>query len=102
MVSRRSAFFLKVAFTVLSESIATTHTVVFPVQAPLHPRKVEPAAATASRLTVVPGRYACRQSSGQLMPAGLLVTAPPPLPTLVTLRPIPGISPTTKPSCPPP
>lgn len=47
-----------------------------PLQAPLKPEKVNPAAGVALRLTVVPGVKLAAQFVGQLIPAGALVTVP--------------------------
>ena len=53
-------------------------------ESPLHPAKLDPEEGTAVRETIVPKEYACEQSLPQLMPAGLLLTLPLPLPPLVT------------------
>src|SRR3989442_4881316 len=66
------------AVTVLSAESVTAHAPV-PVQAPLHPPNVEPAAGAAVSVTVVPGAYDSLQSLPQTMPAGLLVTVPLPM-----------------------
>ncbi len=55
-----------------------------PEQAPLHPAKVEPAAGVAVKVIAVPGVTDCEQVAPQLMPAGLLVTVPEPVPLFVT------------------
>ena len=47
-----------------------------PLQAPLKPEKLEPAAGEAVRLTLVPAVKFAEQVVGQLMPAGWLVTVP--------------------------
>ncbi len=57
----------------------TLHAAV-PVQAPDHPAKVEPVDGVAVRLTVVPLSKLAEQVEPQLIPAGLLVTVPFPLP----------------------
>ncbi len=57
-----------------------------PVQAPLQPAKVEPLAAAALRVTEAPALNAAEQVAPQLMPVGLLVTVPLPLPALLTVR----------------
>ena len=54
--------------------------------APAHLVKVEPGAAVAVRVTVVPSWYSAVQLAPQLIPAGELVTVPLPLPPLLTLR----------------
>jgi hypothetical protein len=52
---------------------------------PLHPSNRDPVAGAAVSLTVAPATYDCEQSLPQLMPAGLLVTVPAPVPCLVTV-----------------
>src|SRR5205807_795823 len=61
----------------------TVHVPV-PVQAPLQPVKVEPAAGAAVRVTTVPVVKEVEQVAPQEIPAGVLVTVPPPAPDLVT------------------
>jgi len=53
-----------------------------PAQPPLQPAKVEPAAGAAVRVTRVPVVKEVEQVVPQLMPAGELVTVPPPAPDL--------------------
>jgi len=53
---------------------------------PLHPEKVEPEAAEAVRVTFVAGSKEALQVDPQLIPAGLLVTVPEPVPAFVTLN----------------
>jgi hypothetical protein len=72
---------LNVAVTV---DAAVTVQVPVPEQAPLQPAKEEPAAGVAVR--VVPCVTDCEQVVPQLMPAGVLVTVPEPVPLLVTDR----------------
>jgi hypothetical protein len=74
---------LKVAVTDLAAFIVTVHVPV-PVQAPLQPAKVEPDAAVAVSVTEVPLEKLAVQVPGQLIPAGLLVTVPLPVPAVVT------------------
>jgi hypothetical protein len=56
-----------------------------PEQAPLQPVKVEPDAAVAVNVTVVPALNVAEQVVPQLIPAGELVTEPEPEPVLVTV-----------------
>jgi hypothetical protein len=65
----------------------TTVQVPLPLQAPLQPTNVEPALGVAVNITPVPAeKFAAHLVVGQLMPAGLLVTVPPPVPPSATLR----------------
>src|SRR5579863_1658883 len=57
-----------------------------PVQAPLQPAKVEPAFGVAVNVTLVPEEKFAAQVAGQLIPAGLLITVPAPLPASARLR----------------
>jgi hypothetical protein len=57
-----------------------------PEHAPDQPVKVELADAVAVNITSVPSLYASLQSEPQLMPVGLLVTVPLPVPAFVTVR----------------
>jgi hypothetical protein len=75
---------LKVAVTAVAPLTVTVHAPV-PEQAPLQLAKTEPAAAVAVRVTV-PGGTDCEQVAPQLMPAGLLVTVPEPVPFFVTVK----------------
>jgi hypothetical protein len=72
---------VKVAVT---EAAAVTAHVPVPEHAPLQPAKVEPAAGAAVRVTAVPGVKDCAQLAPQLIPAGVLITVPVPVPLLVT------------------
>jgi len=65
--------------------IVTVHAPV-PVQLPLQPVKVEPAAGAAVKVTMVPMANAAEQVTPQEMPAGLLVTVPLPAPVFETVR----------------
>src|SRR2546427_8994720 len=51
----------------------------------LQPVKVEPAAGLAVRVTAVPLAKLAEQVATQLIPAGLLVTVPDPVPASVTV-----------------
>src|SRR5438552_11410798 len=63
-----------------------TAQVPVPVQAPLQPVKVEPAAAVAVSVTEVSLGTANEQVVPQSMPGGELVTEPEPEPAFVTVR----------------
>jgi hypothetical protein len=77
---------LKVAVTVVA-ALTVTAQVPVPVQAPLQPANVEPAAGVAARVNDAPGVTVSAQSLPQLMPAGELDTVPRPVPVLVTVIP---------------
>lgn len=53
---------------------------------PVQPAKVEPVAGVALKVTGVPLLYNAEQVLPQLIPAGVLVTVPLPVPALVTER----------------
>jgi hypothetical protein len=53
-------------------------------ESPLHPAKIEPEAGTGVKETTVPAEYRSEQSLPQVIPTGLLVTVPLPLPSAVT------------------
>jgi hypothetical protein len=55
-----------------------------PAQAPLQPVNAEPAAGVAARVTTVPALNDVEQLVPQLIPAGVLVTVPVPVPDLLT------------------
>src|SRR6267143_1378643 len=74
----------KVAVTEVAALIVTVHVPV-PVQAPLQPVKVEPAAGAAVRVTTVPVVKEVEQVAPQEIPTGALVTVPVPAPDLVTV-----------------
>jgi len=57
-----------------------------PVQAPLQPVNVEPAAGAAVRVTLVPELKFALHVAPQLMPVGDEVTVPLPVPALPTVR----------------
>jgi hypothetical protein len=52
-------------------------------ESPLHPLNIEPEDGTGLRETTVPEEYASEQSLPQLIPAGLLVTLPLPVPSVL-------------------
>ena len=59
---------------------------------PLHPPNVEPALGVAVSVTTVPTAYIWLQSTPQLIPAGLDVTDPDPVPLIVTASVLGGIT----------
>lgn len=73
-----------VAVTAWLELMARTQLPV-PEQAPLQPVNTEPDAGVATRLTDVPDEYCAEQVAPQLIPAGLLVVVPVPVPAGVTV-----------------
>src|SRR3984957_16340247 len=76
---------LKVTVTDFAALMVTEQAPV-PVHAPLQPVKVDPAAALAVSVTTVPLLKLALQVVPQLIPVGLLVTVPVPVPALVTLN----------------
>ena len=52
---------------------------------PLQPAKADPGCATAVSVTTVPVGYLAVQSAPQLIPTGLLVTVPLPVPARITV-----------------
>jgi hypothetical protein len=76
---------LKVAVTAVAW-VTVTAQVPVPEQAPLQPAKDEPAEGAAVSVTVVPEVTDCEHVAPQLIPAGVPVTVPEPLPPLVTDR----------------
>jgi hypothetical protein len=74
-----------VAVTLVAALNATTHAPVPEQPPPLHPEKAEPAAAAAVRVTLLPPGKVEEQVVPQLMPAGVLVTLPLPVPERLTL-----------------
>lgn len=73
-----------VAVTLVASTTSTWHGPEVPEQAPLQPAKRAPDAAVAVSVTVVPSATVVLQAVPQLIPAGALVTVPPP--TLSTVR----------------
>jgi hypothetical protein len=69
----------------LFEFIVMVHVPV-PVHAPLQPANTEPVVGVAVRITFVVEVYVSVQSFPQLMPDGLDVIVPDPVPDLVTVR----------------
>jgi hypothetical protein len=79
-----AAVVLNVAATVVSAFNVTVH-VAAPLQPPpLHAEKVEPEAAAAVRMTLVPATAVSVQALPHEIPAGVLVTVPVPGPFRVT------------------
>jgi hypothetical protein len=66
-------------------AFTVTEHVPEPVQAPLQPVKVEPAAGAAVKVTAVPIVKDVEQVVPQEIPAGELVTVPVPVPALDTV-----------------
>src|SRR2546422_852650 len=76
----------KVAVTDWAAFIVTTQIPVPLHPAPLQPLNTDPLAGTADNVTDVPMTNDALHVAPQIIPAGLLVTVPPPLPVLVTVR----------------
>jgi len=74
-----------VAVTFRAAFIVTVQVLAVPVQPPLQPVKVDPAAGAALSVTTVPDVNEVEQVVPQLMPAGALVTVPLPAPALLTV-----------------
>src|SRR5205823_13880690 len=77
---------LKVAVTVVAAMTVTVQAPVPEHPPPLQPVKVEPAAAVAVSVTAVPLVKLAEQVAPQVMPAGVLVAVPLPVPALETVR----------------
>ena len=69
---------MKVAVTDVLEFIVTVQVVDVPEHPPDHPEKVEPASGVAVKVTTVPAL--------KLVPVGLVVIVPVPVPTLASVR----------------
>jgi hypothetical protein len=65
--------------------MVTVHVPV-PLHAPPHPVKVEPEAAAAVNVTLAPPAKDELQALPQLIPLGVEVTVPAPVPLLATVR----------------
>ncbi len=77
---------LKVAVTVVAAEIVATQVPVPVHPPPLQPVKIEPAAGAAASVTAVPVVKLAEQVTPQVIPAGVLVTVPMPVPALETVR----------------
>jgi hypothetical protein len=66
-------------------AVRVTAQVLVPVQAPDQPANVEPEAAVAVSVTAVPLAKLALHVGAQLIPEGLLVTVPVPVPALWTV-----------------
>src|SRR5947209_16609220 len=75
---------VKVTVTARAALIVTLQVPV-PVQLPLQPVKVEPGAGAAVKATAAPLVNEAAHVVPQEMPAGALVTVPPPVPALVSV-----------------
>jgi hypothetical protein len=75
---------VNVAVTDFDAFIVTVHPPI-PVHAPPQPANVEAPFGVAVRVTLVPSSKGWLQSVPQLIPAGELITVPPPLPDFVTV-----------------
>src|SRR5262245_53776413 len=76
----------KVAVTVVLAETTTMQAAEPEQPPPDQPRKREPEAGEAERVTEVPAAKATAQVTPQAMPAGLLETVPVPVPTLAMVR----------------
>ena len=86
VTARLKGIMVNVAVTFCAAFMVTVH-----VPVPLHPPpdqpvKVEVASGVAARVTNVPLLYEEEQVEPQVMPDGLLVTVPVPVPAFVTAR----------------
>src|SRR5437588_935720 len=87
---------VKVAVTDCAAFIVTTQ-LPLPLHAPVHPVKVEPVVAVGVSVTCVPLLKLAVHVVPQLIPAGLLVTVPVPVPAFVTVKgKVVGLLPTFK------
>lgn len=77
---------LNVAVTVSAAFIVTEHVPVPEHPAPLQPAKTDPDAGAAVSVTLVPPVKLAEHPLPQVIPAGLLVTVPAPVPANVTVN----------------
>jgi hypothetical protein len=82
---------LNVAVTVSAALIVTEHVPVPVHPAPLHPANVDPVVAAAVSTTTCPLVKLAEHVAPQLIPAGLLVTVPVPVPASSTVRIAPAV-----------
>src|SRR5215471_21045149 len=80
-----ACWILKVAVTLRACVMLTVQGPVPLHPSPLHPANVVPLAAAAVNVTLVPASKAALHAVGQLIPAGLLVTVPLPVPATLTV-----------------
>ena len=83
-LSLKPVVLVKVAVTARAALIVTLQVPV-PMQLPLQPVKVEPGAGAAVKATAAPLVNEAAHVVPQEMPAGALVTVPPPVPALVSV-----------------
>ena len=76
----------KMAATIVAAPGVTVHVPVPEQPPPSQPRKVEPAAGVAVKVTTEPGLKEALQVFPQMMPAGEDVTVPRPVPNLVRVK----------------
>jgi hypothetical protein len=76
---------VNVAVTVVDAASDTVHAPVPLHPPPLQPLNVEPASAAAARVIVVPALKGAVQVAPHVMPAGVEVTVPLPVPALLTV-----------------
>jgi hypothetical protein len=74
------------AVTVAAADIVTAQVPVPLQPPPLQPSNVAPAPGVAISCTLVPAGYVAVQSAPQLMPGGVDVTSPPPVPVVTTVK----------------
>jgi hypothetical protein len=84
IVTVNNGFSVKVAVTDLAASIVTLHGSTGPLHAPDQAEKTELADGVAVSVTTVLRLYGSEQSAPQVIPAGLEVTVPIPVPAVVT------------------